>query len=243
MRPNNGKAVNRYYQIDGLTARGTIIATIFVKADNIAQVRNYLDSANFTVTHWVKDCIEHGVFTGKLYENVASRFKVSPVCWRYAFACANGGLDISDNRPPQSGARHIQSAGRLPLPQPRYLPSLLAFRTRITAHPSRSSPPSRSTRARSGRSATRLQRALGTASRRWLKIGPRVEAQQEREKFALFFIIFLEKVCFFKKNTYLCNAVRRRPQKEKPPAYASGGSPPKFFFMKSQFRGKFGCLK
>ena len=99
MRPNNGKAVNRYYQIDGLTARGTIIATIFVKADNIAQVRNYLESANFTVTHWVKDCIEHGVFTGKLYENVAARFKVSPVCWRYAFACANGGLDISDNRP------------------------------------------------------------------------------------------------------------------------------------------------
>lgn len=99
MRPTNGKAVNRYYQIDGLTPRGSVIATIFVKADNIAQVRNYLAQANEICKWWVKDCYAHGIFTGNITDNITTRFNVSPVCWRYAYACANGGLDITDGRP------------------------------------------------------------------------------------------------------------------------------------------------
>lgn len=98
MRPTNGKAVNRYYQIDGFTPKGSINATIFVKADNIEQVRNYLATAKTLCNYWVTDCHRYGVLSGDLADALTASFKVSPVHWRYAFACANGGLDISNNR-------------------------------------------------------------------------------------------------------------------------------------------------
>lgn len=98
MKNTSGKAVNRYYQIDGLTPRGATVVTVFVKADNIAQVRGYLAKAATIYKHWAEDCHNSGHFLGKAYDHTATRFKVSPVCWRYAMVCANGGLNITDNR-------------------------------------------------------------------------------------------------------------------------------------------------
>lgn len=98
MKNTSGKAVNRYYQIDGLTPRGATVVTVFVKADNIAQVRKYLKSAGSIYRYWVAEGYKYGHFDGKIYDNIATYFKVSPVCWRYAMVCANGGLNITDNR-------------------------------------------------------------------------------------------------------------------------------------------------
>ena len=42
MKNTSTKVVNRYYQIDGLTPRGSIVATIFCKANSVEEVRAQL---------------------------------------------------------------------------------------------------------------------------------------------------------------------------------------------------------
>lgn len=98
MKNTSNKVVNRYYQIDGLNPRGTVIATIFAKADSVAHVREVLDRSAWLYQSWTEKCHQHGVFVGEYYDNVATRFKVTPVCWRYAMACACGGFDLTKKR-------------------------------------------------------------------------------------------------------------------------------------------------
>lgn len=98
MKNTSAKVVNRYYQVDGLTPRGSIVATIFCKANSVEEVRAQLAKSSPLYQMWPADCHRHGVFSGKSYDTTATRFKVSPVCWRYAMACACGGFDLTKER-------------------------------------------------------------------------------------------------------------------------------------------------
>ena len=102
----SGKKRNRYFQVNCLNRRGYAIGRIFFKADNIAQVRHYLDTVKPIYQNHVKDLFNYGVLSGSPAEDMAVTFKVFCVCHLYAKYVANGGYDLQRERT-SAERRHI----------------------------------------------------------------------------------------------------------------------------------------
>lgn len=94
----SGKPINRYYQIDCLNLRGYNLGRIFIKADNVAQIRKYLPTAVDIYQEKHKGQYLYGRIKGNMYDGIAAKFKISCVCHLYAKACACGGYDLASKR-------------------------------------------------------------------------------------------------------------------------------------------------
>lgn len=94
----SGKPINRYYQVDCLNLRGYNLGRIFIKADNVAQIRKYLPTAVDIYQKKHKGQYLYGRIKGNMYDGIAAKFKISCVCHLYAKACACGGYDLASKR-------------------------------------------------------------------------------------------------------------------------------------------------
>lgn len=94
----SGKKKNRYFQVDCLNRQGYAVGRVFFKADNIAQVRHYLDRTTPIYQAHHRDLYRYGHIKGSPVDGIAVKFHTTCVCHLYAKACANGGYDLTKER-------------------------------------------------------------------------------------------------------------------------------------------------
>lgn len=94
MQSNSKKRVNRYYQVECISPRGRVLGTVFFKADNKAQIMAQIENSQNQYRQYVENIYNQGGLSGKLYDNIATRFKVWAVCHYYAKAVAAGGFNL-----------------------------------------------------------------------------------------------------------------------------------------------------